>query len=654
MAEAARTLAQARCRQRASPTRAWRRAHDAPVRLKQSGDIIAGLPSRAFRRHRRRRHERHRRGAAALSATRCRVRTSPTSATTRRLAGLGARDRIAATPAENVADADVVVVSSAIKADNPELVAARARAHSGRAARRDARRTDALPARHRRRRHARQDDDDEPDRQRARRRRPRSDVRDRRPACSRPARTRGSGTGEYLVAEADEATARSCCSAGRSRSSRTSTPTIWRTTAATSIACARRSPNSCIGCRSMASRCCASTIRKSPRSPRRRRGASLTYGIGDDADVRASEFAQEGERTHFTLHLPDGGPSLPIALNLPGRAQRAQRAGGVRRSAGSSASPPEAIAARARKIPGRRPALPVARRDRRSTTARRMLVDDYGHHPRELAAVFAAARDGWPSRRLVVAFQPHRYTRTRDLLDDFAQRAVGSRRARADRVYPAGEAPIAGADGRALARAVRARGKVDPVLIEHPRELRGALPPLLRDGDLLLLLGAGDIGAAANEIADGRHREVGGMSRSPIARRVRTRRGASWAAIRPSAKYRSIPAAMCSRRCAREASMRMRSTAFRRCSMRCAPATSRACSTSCTARGGEKTACCRARSNRCGVPYTGSGVLGSALIMDKMRTKQVWAAHRSADAATTCRSRAATTCVPRRRRSACR
>jgi len=130
-----------------------------------------------------------------------------------------------------------------------------------------------------------------------------------------------------------------------------------------------------------------------------------------------------------------------------------------------------------------------------------LLVDDYGHHPRELAAVFEAARGGWPKRRLVVGFQPHRYSRTRDLLDDFANVLAEADVLVLTDVYPAGETPIAGADGRALARAVRARGKVDPVLIDHPREFKDALPALLRDGDLLLLLGAGDIGTAALELS---------------------------------------------------------------------------------------------------------------------------------------------------------
>jgi UDP-N-acetylmuramate--alanine ligase len=101
-----------------------------------------------------------------------------------------------------------------------------------------------------------------------------------------------------------------------------------------------------------------------------------------------------------------------------------------------------------------------------------------------------------------VAFQPHRYSRTRDLLDDFANVLADADVLVLTDVYPAGEAPIAGADGRALARAVRARGKVDPVLVEHPREFRTSLPSLLHDGDLLLLLGAGDIGAAAVELAN--------------------------------------------------------------------------------------------------------------------------------------------------------
>ena len=125
------------------------------------------------------------------------------------------------------------------------------------------------------------------------------------------------------------------------------------------------------------------------------------------------------------------------------------------------------------------------------------LVDDYGHHPSELEAVFAAARGGWPDKRLVVAFQPHRYSRTRDLFDEFAAVLSTVDALVLTEVYPAGEAPIAGADAKALARAIRARGRVDPVVVGGASDLPSVLPDVLQDGDLLLLMGAGDIGAAA-------------------------------------------------------------------------------------------------------------------------------------------------------------
>jgi len=228
--------------------------------------------------------------------------------------------------------------------------------------------------------------------------------------------------------------------------------------------------------------------------------SALTYGIDSaDADVRASNVRQQGGRMLFDLHLPNGPDVLPVTLNLPGRHNvlNALAAATVGWQLGIG---PGAIQHALANFQG------VGRRFHQRgeialDTGRALLVDDYGHHPRELAAVFAAARGGWPERRLVVAFQPHRYTRTRDLLDDFANVLADVDVLVLTEVYPAGEAPIANADGRALARAVRARGKVDPVFIEHPRDLRHSLPVLLRDGDLLLLMGAGDIGAAALELA---------------------------------------------------------------------------------------------------------------------------------------------------------
>jgi UDP-N-acetylmuramate--alanine ligase len=126
--------------------------------------------------------------------------------------------------------------------------------------------------------------------------------------------------------------------------------------------------------------------------------------------------------------------------------------------------------------------------------ARALLIDDYGHHPREIEATVEAVKAGWPGRRLVVCFQPHRYTRTRDLFDDFARvLSLPDALVLCD-VYAAGEAPIPGADSASLARAIRALGALDPLRLGAPGELLAALPGLIRDGDIVLTLGAGSIG----------------------------------------------------------------------------------------------------------------------------------------------------------------
>jgi UDP-N-acetylmuramate--alanine ligase len=129
-----------------------------------------------------------------------------------------------------------------------------------------------------------------------------------------------------------------------------------------------------------------------------------------------------------------------------------------------------------------------------------LLVDDYGHHPTEIAATLEAARTGWPDRRLVVAFQPHRYTRTRDLFEDFARVLADTDTLLVTEVYSAGEDVIAGADGRALCAAIRARGRVNPIFVQDINELPEALLDVLQDGDVLLTLGAGSIGARAAEL----------------------------------------------------------------------------------------------------------------------------------------------------------
>ncbi|KAF1708842.1 UDP-N-acetylmuramate--L-alanine ligase [Pseudoxanthomonas kalamensis DSM 18571] len=225
----------------------------------------------------------------------------------------------------------------------------------------------------------------------------------------------------------------------------------------------------------------------------------MSYGFAAHADVRAEDVSQDGARMRFTLRLPED-TSLEVGLALPGRhnVQNALAAAAIGWQLGVA---PEAIARALSGFAG------VGRRFNdlgevmTPTGARVRLVDDYGHHPRELAAVFDAARGGWPERRLVVAFQPHRYSRTRDQFDAFAAVLSDVDALVLSEVYPAGEAPIAGADARSLARAIRARGRNEPVVVGQVGDLVGVLPDVLRDGDLLLLMGAGDIGHVAQQLA---------------------------------------------------------------------------------------------------------------------------------------------------------
>mgnify|MGYP006204534109 CR=1 FL=1 len=224
----------------------------------------------------------------------------------------------------------------------------------------------------------------------------------------------------------------------------------------------------------------------------------MSYGMSPQADVRAENVVQEGSRMRFTLRLPQG-TSQEVVLALPGKHNvlNALAAAAIGWQLGVT---PAAIATALEKFQG------IGRRfnlkgELDFGRGKALLVDDYGHHPRELEAVFAAARGGWPQRRLVVAFQPHRYSRTRDLFDDFAAVLSSADAVVLADVYPAGETPIVGADAKALARAIRARGRIDPVLSGPARELPGVLADVLHDGDLLLVMGAGDIGGVVAELA---------------------------------------------------------------------------------------------------------------------------------------------------------
>ena len=227
----------------------------------------------------------------------------------------------------------------------------------------------------------------------------------------------------------------------------------------------------------------------------------LTYGIDEDADFRATDLSFDGTGSHFTLITREAG-SHRVHLNLPGRhnvlnalaaAAVAYELGVDLATIGASLSAFAGIGRRCEVLG-----------DLRFGTSSALLVDDYGHHPRELASTIAAARQAWPDRRLVVVFQPHRYTRTRDLFEDFCEVLADLDVLVLCEVYGAGEAVITGADGRALARAVRARGRVDPVFVDDVDKLDDTLAALVGEHDLVLTLGAGNIGAAAQALVAAR------------------------------------------------------------------------------------------------------------------------------------------------------
>jgi len=223
----------------------------------------------------------------------------------------------------------------------------------------------------------------------------------------------------------------------------------------------------------------------------------LTYGLGESADVRAVNVERRGGQSRFDVLRPGRAP-LAVTLNLPGRHNVLNALAAI--CVATELEVDDGAIQRA--LAGFQG---IERRlqwlgDVDGPSGRLTLVDDYGHHPTEVAATLDAARQGWPDRRLVLVFQPHRYTRTRDLLDDFAQVLSGADALVVAEVYPAGEAPIAGADAKALCRSIRSRGRVEPVLLKSLEELPEALAGVARDGDVVLLMGAGSIGAAAQEL----------------------------------------------------------------------------------------------------------------------------------------------------------
>ena len=231
-----------------------------------------------------------------------------------------------------------------------------------------------------------------------------------------------------------------------------------------------------------------------------------TYGTHVDADIRADDIRQDVACTRFNLIRKDVAP-LPVTLNMPGTHNVMNALAAI--AICLEVDVEDAAIQRAlQKFEG------IGRRfqingDIQTAAGTVLHVDDYGHHPRELEVTLQAARTAWPDRRLVVIFQPHRYTRTRDLFEDFSRVLAETDVLLMLEVYAASEEPIAGADTRTLCRAIRARGQVDPVFVERIDELPKALNAVLRDGDVLLTLGAGNIGAIAAELAEKLHARTG-------------------------------------------------------------------------------------------------------------------------------------------------
>ena len=228
--------------------------------------------------------------------------------------------------------------------------------------------------------------------------------------------------------------------------------------------------------------------------------AFVTYGVGDDCDYQAFDIRQDGGRIRFKVKRPDKEKPLEVFLNMPGEHNVLNATAAIAVASDEGVSD-DAIQN------GLSSFLGVGRRFQiygeylvgDGSTA--MLVDDYGHHPREVGATIAAVRASWPDRRLVMIYQPHRYTRTRDLYEDFVDVLSKVDQLILLEVYSAGEEAIAGADGRNLSRSIRTRGVVDPIFVEGVDGVPAVIKDIVRPGDIVITQGAGNVGLLANELA---------------------------------------------------------------------------------------------------------------------------------------------------------
>ncbi|WP_392553006.1 UDP-N-acetylmuramate--L-alanine ligase [Orbus wheelerorum] len=226
----------------------------------------------------------------------------------------------------------------------------------------------------------------------------------------------------------------------------------------------------------------------------------ISYGFNDEADVVIKDYRQVLNRSYFTVIRP-GLPKLSIELNAPGQ-HNALNATAAIIAATEDGINDDAILAALEKFAGTGRRFDFLGNYSHPNNGEIMMVDDYGHHPSEVNVTIQAAKNGWPEKRLVMIFQPHRYTRTRDLFDDFANVLSQVDVLIMLDVYSAGEQPITGADSRALCRTIRNRGKVDPIYVADPESLPQILTEVLKGGDLLLTQGAGSVGRIARQLSN--------------------------------------------------------------------------------------------------------------------------------------------------------
>ena len=223
----------------------------------------------------------------------------------------------------------------------------------------------------------------------------------------------------------------------------------------------------------------------------------LSYGLEPGADVRGENLRPAGLQTHFDVRRPAAAP-LAVTVNLAG-IHNVLNALAAIAVATELDIDDQAILRALAGFQG------IDRRlqhigDALTAVGRVSIVDDYAHHPTEVAATLEAVRQGYAGRRVLLAFQPHRYTRTRDLIDDFGKALSGADALCVTEVYAAGETAIPGADGRAICRAVRSRGQLEPLFVEKVEELAQALKDVIRDGDVIVAMGAGNISAVAHAL----------------------------------------------------------------------------------------------------------------------------------------------------------